>query len=93
MVKELGALGHRVDVHDPVADPAEAERLFAIRPLDSLEGANGYDCVIGAVAHAPYLSFTAETFAGLLVPGGLAADIKGLWRKTDFPEGVRVWRL
>ena len=93
VVKGLDSLGHRVDIHDPVADPVEAEQLYGIRPLINLEGAHGYDCVVGAVAHAPYLSFTADSFAELLTADGLVADIKGLWRHVDFPEAIRVWRL
>ncbi len=93
VVRGLESLGHRVDVHDPLADPDDAERLYDIRLLADLDGAQGYDCVVGAVAHETYRAFTAETFAGLLAGGGLVADIKGLWRRLAFPQGVRVWRL
>ena len=33
------------------------------------------------------------TFERLLRPGGLIADIKGIWRSTKLPEGRRRWQL
>jgi UDP-N-acetyl-D-galactosamine dehydrogenase len=49
--------------------------------------------VVGAVPHRPYLAFTAETFATLVRPGGLVADIKGMWRHIALPEGLGRWQL
>ena len=42
----------------------------------------GYACVLGAVAHAPYRALSAATFASMLAPGGLVADIKNMWRSA-----------
>ncbi len=93
VVKGLRARGFQVEVHDPFADPAEAKHEYGLELRSTLDGASGFDCVIGAVPHAPYLAFTAETFAGLLKPGGLVADIKGMWRKTALPAGIARWGL
>ncbi len=96
VVDVIGALrerGHVVDVHDPFADPAEASHEYGETLMPSLDGAGGYDCVIGAVPHAAYLAFTNETFSVLVRPGGLVADVKGMWRGMDIPDGVRLWRL
>lgn len=93
IVAGLRERGMKVDVHDPLADPAEAMRLFGIELLDSLDGAGGYDCVVGAVSHAAYAEFTAETFETLLRPEGLVADVKGMWRDADLPPTVRAWAL
>jgi UDP-N-acetyl-D-galactosamine dehydrogenase len=93
IVDGLKGRGIAVDVHDAFADAAEAKDIFDVELLASLDGAGGYDCVVGAVPHAPYLDFTAETFATLLKTGGLIADVKGMWRKMDTPEGIHRWQL
>ena len=54
--------------------------------------AGGYDCLIGAVAHDAYRNFTTEDFARLVRPGGLVADIKGMWRDIVLPDGLRRWQ-
>ncbi|MFD2232442.1 nucleotide sugar dehydrogenase [Phaeospirillum tilakii] len=93
VIRALREAGHRVDVHDPLADPAEAAHEYGETLMPSLDGAGGYDCVVGAVPHAPYAAFTAEAFAALLAPGGLVADIKGMWRGVALPPGLRGWQL
>ena len=93
IVAGLRARGITVEVHDPLADIAEAKTHYGLDLLASLEDARGYACVIGAVAHRDYASFGAETFARLLAPGGLVADIKGIWRGLKLPEGLRRWEL
>jgi UDP-N-acetyl-D-galactosamine dehydrogenase len=80
-------------VHDPYADPAEAKHEYDEALIPSLDGLGGYDCIVGAVPHAPYLAFTDESFETLLKPGGLVADVKALWRGKTLPAGLRLWRL
>jgi hypothetical protein len=29
----------------------------------------------------------------MVKPGGLVADIKGMWRKVKMPAGLQRWRL
>jgi UDP-N-acetyl-D-galactosamine dehydrogenase len=93
LVAGLGAHGHRVDVHDPVASRVEARRLYGIELVDDIEAAGGYDCVVAAVAHGAYRAFTAETLARLVRPGGLVADVKGMWRALALPDGLERWQL
>ena len=93
MVAALAARGIETAVHDPFADAGEVESRYGIRLLPRLDGAGPYACVLGAVAHAPYRGFTTATFAALLAPGGLVADIKNMWRGTALPEGLRRWTL
>ena len=90
-----GLRGHglEVDAHDPRADPAAAAELCGLRLMSSLDGAGGYDAVVCAVAHDEYRGFTTETFARLGAPGALIADVKGIWRHTELPEGMRRWEL
>ena len=93
MVAALAAHGIETHVHDPFADPGEVESRYGIRLLPRLDGVGPYACVLGAVAHPPYRAFTAATFASLLAPGGLVADIKNMWRDSPLPEGLRRWTL
>ena len=91
MREELTQLG--VKELRTVGDVDEAEAHYGVRPKASLDGANGYHCVIGAVAHDAYTEFTPKTFDALLEPGGVIADVKGMWRKMDLPAGYRRWQL
>ena len=93
IVAALRERGLDVAVHDPLADPAEAAALFDITLLPSLDEASDFHGVVGAVPHDSYRRFTSESFRELLVPGGVIADVKGMWRSIDGPEGFRRWQL
>jgi UDP-N-acetyl-D-galactosamine dehydrogenase len=93
IVDKLKARGHQVDVHDPLADVEEARQRYGLDLCPSVDGAGPYDCLIGAVPHRAYAAFTPESFGRLVRPGGLVADIKGMWRHLAMPEGLRVWRM
>ncbi|MSO74833.1 MAG: nucleotide sugar dehydrogenase [Alphaproteobacteria bacterium] len=93
IITRLNERGYRVDVHDPLADPGEAARLYGTTLLQSLDGLSGYACVLGAVAHRLYTMFETETFARLAAPNGLIADLKGIWRTIALPPGMRRWEL
>ncbi len=93
VVRGLVARGHAVDVHDPLADPAEARAEYGLTPLPSLDAASGYDAVVGAVAHRAYATLDGAALARLLKPGGLVADVKGMWRRLDLPPGLARWSL
>jgi len=93
LIRALEARGHRVDVHDVCADPAEARRSYEIDLLPSLEGGGPYHALVGAVPHDRYREFTGASFQSLLHPGGVVADIKGMWRRLTLPEDLRRWQL
>jgi UDP-N-acetyl-D-galactosamine dehydrogenase len=93
IVRQLVARGLEVAVHDPLADPAEARKFYDIDMLDTLRGARDYGVVVGAVSHDDYRGFTAATFSRIAADGALIADIKGMWRQTPLPEGMRRWDL
>jgi UDP-N-acetyl-D-galactosamine dehydrogenase len=93
VIRALRQRGHTVDVHDPFADPGEAQHEYGETLMPSLDRVGGYDALVGAVAHSAYGSFTAENFTQLLVPGGLVADIKGIWRGHTLPAGLALWQL
>jgi UDP-N-acetyl-D-galactosamine dehydrogenase len=89
LIHGLQARGHTVDVHDPHADVAEAKSSYDLSLLPALPNGATYDCLVGAVPHTAYHEFR---FAGVVKPGGLVADIKGLWRDVALPEGLRRWQ-
>jgi len=93
VIRSLEQRGHTVDIHDPFADPVEAGEEYRVTLMSSLDGAAGYDCVVGAVPHSAYASFAGESFTALLKPNGLIADVKGMWRGVAIPDGLRLWRL
>lgn len=93
VVRGLAEWGHRVDVHDPVADPADAKREYGIHLLPQLDGAVRYDAVVGAVAHSAYSSLDGERLAALVRDGGMVADVKGMWRGVSLPDSIERWQL
>lgn len=93
VIRALRQRGHDVDVHDPYADAAEADHEYGERLIPSLNGLADYDCLVAAVPHHPYANFTDDTLETLVKPGGLIADIKGLWRNRALPADRRLWRL
>ncbi len=93
VIHMLRAKGHYVEVHDPHADPGEAQAIYGIELLADLSDAERYDCVVGAVAHDDYKLLNAPRIAGLLHDGGLLADVAGMWRGLTLPPGLQRWQL
>ncbi|MBT5415389.1 MAG: nucleotide sugar dehydrogenase [Rhodospirillaceae bacterium] len=93
LARALADHGFAVDIHDPVADPAVAEAEYGLRLLADPSEAGPYACVLGVVGHDAFKAMTGVDLAALLVPGGLLADLKDMWRDTVLPEGFRRWRL
>jgi UDP-N-acetyl-D-galactosamine dehydrogenase len=93
IVRGLTGRGFGVEIHDAFADPAEAQEFFDVSLLPSIDDATGYDCVVGAVPHQPYVAFTPEKFSTLLTDGGLVADVKGMWRDHALPGNLLRWQL
>jgi UDP-N-acetyl-D-galactosamine dehydrogenase len=90
---DLAQRGLQVTAHDPLADPAEAEVLYGLTPLSVLPEDQAFDAVVAAVPHHAYARLDGARIAGLLRPGGLVADLKGLWRELELPDGIRRWIL
>ena len=93
LIAGLAGRGLAVDVHDPLADGAEATEVYGLTLLDRLPEDGGYDAVVGAVAHDDYRGFTAADLARLCAPRALVADVKGMWRSVELPAGLRRWQL
>lgn len=93
VIRGLMAAGHRVNVHDPIADRDEAQREYDVTLLPSIDSLEPYDCLVGAVAHDAYRSFTPYQIASLVKRDAVVADIKGMWRTLALPEGIARWQL
>jgi UDP-N-acetyl-D-galactosamine dehydrogenase len=89
----LAERGLQVTTHDPLADPAEAEALYGLTPASVLPEGQAFDAVLAAVPHHAYASLDGARIVGLLRPGGLLADLKGLWRNLELRHGIRRWVL
>jgi UDP-N-acetyl-D-galactosamine dehydrogenase len=94
LVRALRRRYHTVDVHDAIADPAEAREEYDIELLTGpLSDLTGYDAVIGTVPHQAYKTLGPAELAALLTPDGLVADVKAMWRGLELPRGLRRWQF
>jgi UDP-N-acetyl-D-galactosamine dehydrogenase len=93
IVAGLRARGHTVAVHDAFADAEEAEAEYGIALAGDLAKLAGFDALVGAVMHAPYAAFAAADFARLVRPGGVVADVKGMWRYAAVPGNLKRWQI
>jgi UDP-N-acetyl-D-galactosamine dehydrogenase len=89
----LSARGFEVTVHDPLADLAEAQALYGLTPLTALPERRVFDAVLGVVPHHAFTKLDGDQLAALLRPGGLLADLKGMWRDLEVPRECRRWVL
>jgi len=92
IVRRLTWLGHRVTIHDPLADPVAAEREYGLRnDPDALD--RSYDVVVAAVPHLVYRDMSAEKVAALGRPQALIADLHGIWRDGALRADLDTWTL
>ena len=93
VVHELRSYGCRVHVHDPVAQPAEAQHEYGVE-LTAWEALPRATAVVAAVAHDALVRRTPDELAALLLPGGIVADVKCTTDAAALrARGLSVWRL
>jgi UDP-N-acetyl-D-galactosamine dehydrogenase len=93
IVAELRSYGVDVTVHDPQADPEEAqlECGVVLCDFDALPRA---DAIVAAVAHREYRSLDIAALAARVQPGGCVIDVKAMFDEAALrAAGLRVWRL
>jgi UDP-N-acetyl-D-galactosamine dehydrogenase len=93
IVKEFAEYGVQVQVHDPLADPHEAEHEYGLTltPAQALQPAQA---VVLAVAHEDYLNAGWPGICSRLEGGrGVVFDVKGKLPRTQRPAGVSLFRL
>lgn len=77
VVRGLEEYGLQVDVHDPHADPAEAQAEYGI-PLVAEPGQGAYAGVVLAVAHAEFRAMGAAAVRSLGTADAVVYDLKYL---------------
>lgn len=82
VIKELMSYGVKVDITDPFADPEEFKHEYGYALT---KPGKNYDAVIVAVNHKPYLDLDEKYFSKILTKKGILVDVKGIYRKKDFP--------
>lgn len=94
IVKELKEYGIQPLLTDPVADAAEAKRLYGVDFVDMAE-ARDMDAVVLAVAHTEFVSFTMEQMDKFFGGGTkVLLDLKGLLNRKEYEAaGYSYWRL
>jgi UDP-N-acetyl-D-galactosamine dehydrogenase len=93
IVRELESFGLTVQVHDPMANAADASREYGVTLLE-LDDLQPADAVILAVAHGHYISGGWPLIQRLLIDGaGLVLDVKMKLERNSRPAGVELWRL
>lgn len=93
LVRELQDYGCDVLVHDPIAEPAEAQHEYgiALTPWEKLPQA---DALVAAVSHRSYLDMPLGELLTKLQPAGVFVDVKSAYSDKAITEkGLRVWRL
>ncbi|MHB2168643.1 nucleotide sugar dehydrogenase [Alsobacter sp. R-9] len=93
IVSELQSFGVTVQVHDPLADPAEAKHEYGLT-LTAEADLGPADAVILAVSHVDYASGGWNLVRHRLRDGkGVVMDVKGVLDRANVPFGVTLWRL
>ena len=93
VIRELQSFGIEVHVHDPQADPAEANEVYGVelKPWDSLPRA---DAIVLAVAHRSLVEIPFSKFLQKVIPGGCFIDVKSqLDPDMVRNAGLTLWRL
>ena len=93
IVRDLRAVGVKVQAHDPLADADRVEREYGLR-LMSLKHLAPAASVIVAVPHRAYAEGGWPLVRKLLAQGrGVVADVRHCLERAGTPEGVVLWRL
>jgi UDP-N-acetyl-D-galactosamine dehydrogenase len=98
MIHYFRQRGYTIDIHDPHADPAEAQAHYNLRILkdNHLESCTGpYHGIIAAVRHQEYVALDLKKIQTLLRTDGLLADLKAIWRSQsrDQQGQFNYWTL
>ena len=75
IIDELISYGANIEVHDPWANPQEAERLYGVTMIENLPS-NHYDAVVLAVAHQEFKQFNKEEFTRMCRGLSIIYDVK-----------------
>lgn len=94
LVEKLQEYGCAVQVHDPLANPEEAEKEYGITltPWDELKPEA--DAVVVAVPHKTYIERASEELLSIGKPRAIVIDVKAALDKVQLKkDGFNLWRL
>ncbi len=93
IISELREYGIEPLVHDPIADPREAEQVYGLKLVKDLP--MNSDAIILAVAHDDYIKKGPQMVTDMLTPNkGVVVDVKSIFDSNDFDnKNIRYWRL
>jgi UDP-N-acetyl-D-glucosamine/UDP-N-acetyl-D-galactosamine dehydrogenase len=89
VVKELKSFGVKVEIVDPYASSSELKHEYGFGLTKKI--GTGYDAIIVAVNHKPYLEMDEKYFNTILSKGGILVDVKGIYRKQI--KKLSYWSL
>ena len=93
LMDELKKQGFEISVHDPYADPMEAQKFYGIELLTTLDGLEPYDMILGAVPHKEYRALSQDQLQRLTTDQGCVADLKAMWRNLTLEGQRQYWSL
>lgn len=91
VINELDSYSLNVEAVDPHASVEEFEHEYNFKLSEAPSGV--YDAIIVSVSHNEYTKMTESDFSKLLKPGGVLADIKGLFRNAAWTTSFDYWSL
>ncbi len=91
IVAELRQFGVEVMVHDPLADPAQAQHEYGLA-LCAREDLTTLDALVLAVPHKALLA-DLPAFLANVRPGGCVIDVKSSLPASTIPKGLLYWSL
>lgn len=92
IVHELRQFGIEPLVHDPLADPKEAEHEYGLC-LCSWEELSDLDALVLAVAHDAYLNRPVQELLASLKTCGVVVDIKAALTPAELLHTMTYWSL
>lgn len=94
IVKELREYGIEPIIADPIADAAEANRLYGVSFVD-VKDIHDMDAVIIAVAHTPFTELKMADIDKFFGEGKkVIIDVKGILDRKEYTDaGYCYWRL
>ena len=93
IIDELREYCCEILVHDPLAEPAEAQAEYGITLCD-WQDLRSCQAVILAVPHAQYLRASVSEFAAMMDKDATLIDIKCVLDRRELEAAkLNVWRL
>lgn len=93
VIHELQSFGIEVTVHDPQADPAEAQLVYGVQ-LKSWDSLPRADAIVLAVAHRALVETPFAKYLEKVIAGGCLIDVKSQLDPAMVRDaGLTLWRL